>query len=365
MLRGLKKSIYERIKTIQKDKKIKRYNKVMIDLEKKDISLSEKEKIKEYFKRYNIEVNNFKAYAFFKNCYTFDKRYIPESLMYLYIEPFLNNKKMSIAYEDKSTLEKFNNLIKVPKIFYKNIHGRYYNHEDNLIDKKEIKLKDGEYIIKPSIDTNQGSGVELLQVKNPNYKLKDKYLSFKEIEKIYEKNFLIQEKISQKGNNFNKIYSGSVNTLRVMTFRKDKEILILSVVARFGNIGCIADNPGRSGGIAVGVDIDKGVLKKEAFLARKIKVDRHPSTKVKVGGVKIENFDKVKEIVILLHKELKYFDLISWDIAINENEEVCLIEMNTNFQEIIFHQTANGPLFGKHTDYILENISKKYGGIKI
>lgn len=50
-----------------------------------------------------------------------------------------------------------------------------------------------------------------------------------------------------------------------------------------------------------------------------------------------------------LHNQLDYFKLVSWDIAMDEDNQSLLIELNVKSQEINFHQFSNGPLFGKFT----------------
>ena len=54
-------------------------------------------------------------------------------------------------------------------------------------------------------------------------------------------------------------------------------------------------------------------------------------------------------------EKILYFDLISWDIALNNVGEFVFIEVNLGGQEINFHQANNGPLFGKMTENIVKD----------
>ena len=58
-----------------------------------------------------------------------------------------------------------------------------------------------------------------------------------------------------------------------------------------------------------------------------------------------------------LHAQLPYFKLISWDLALDFDNEVVLIEFNIRWQEINSHQISNGPLFNEYTDSVLEGIA--------
>ena len=51
--------------------------------------------------------------------------------------------------------------------------------------------------------------------------------------------------------------------------------------------------------------------------------------------------------------------MISWDIAIGEDELPVLIEANLYFGQLDFHQLNNGPLFGEDTEEILHEVFAK------
>ena len=57
-----------------------------------------------------------------------------------------------------------------------------------------------------------------------------------------------------------------------------------------------------------------------------------------------------------LHKQIPYFKMISWDIAIDDKRDLVLVEYNVRSQEILGVQLFNGPLFGKYTNDVLESI---------
>ena len=58
-----------------------------------------------------------------------------------------------------------------------------------------------------------------------------------------------------------------------------------------------------------------------------------------------------------LHSYVPWLGIISWDLTINEQGDITLVEMNTTGQSAWFCQMVNGePLFGNNTSKMLEMI---------
>lgn len=110
-----------------------------------------------------------------------------------------------------------------------------------------------------------------------------------------------------------------------------------------------------SGGIVVGIRSD-GQLREVAYSAAGQKFDVHPTTGILFENYYIPNFDKVKSIVKCLAAKNPHFRLVSWDIAIDENDNPVLIEANLCDGELDFHQLNNGPIFGEETKEILDEV---------
>ena len=113
-----------------------------------------------------------------------------------------------------------------------------------------------------------------------------------------------------------------------------------------GNHGNVVDNES-AGGISCGIT-NAGILKNFAIDHNFFKYDIHPFTKALFSDVKIPMYNNIIETVMKLHNELHYFDLVSWDLALDKMGEVNLIELNLSGQGINFHQLNNGPLFWRY-----------------
>jgi hypothetical protein len=314
-------------------------------------------KIDNYFTRYGKKINKYWHYCYANASGIYSEKYIPEIIYYNEIELFLNREEMASGYDDKNIYDKLFPDVLKPVSKIRCINGVFYDKDYKKLKQPAAGLSfletDREYIIKPSIDGQGGRGVHKL-IRNKNrVRLNSKEYDIADLPHVYNRDFLIQE-IIQQHENLNKVYSKSLNTIRVISLRQDEEIVLLSAIIRFGNNGAFIDNES-SGGLSCGIQ-DDGILKNFAVGKKLDKHMKHPYTETAFEGTVIPNFSKVKNLVKKLHQKLLYFDIVSWDIAINQDAEPVLIEMNLMEQGINFHQATNGPLFGDLTDEILGEV---------
>jgi hypothetical protein len=98
----------------------------------------------------------------------------------------------------------------------------------------------------------------------------------------------------------------------------------------------------------------------EAMLSLALITSHYPvgvraKTETSDNGVRFEEFvvPKYEEMIALVkqwHNELPYAKIIGWDLAVDENDDVVLVEINATPPPGLF-QAATGPAFGK---YILD-----------
>lgn len=131
-----------------------------------------------------------------------------------------------------------------------------------------------------------------------------------------------------------------------------------SSVLRMGINGAKVDNAS-SGGITVGI-LDNGYLRENAFSAAGVMYPyEHPDSKVAFSSIKIPGYLEIKELIKKLHAYLPQFRLLSWDLAIDEENRPVLVEVNMASGELDFHQLNNGPIFGEDTKEILDEVFEK------
>ncbi len=162
----------------------------------------------------------------------------------------------------------------------------------------------------------QGQDIYNLKVHDNTILLNDKYTSLEDLKMCIHDQAIIQRAIEQHPQ-MSILYPKSVNTLRIVTVRKDAEILILNCVCRIGANGNVYDN-WSTGGIAVAVDTETGKLKKHGFFHPRYgrMVTEHPDTKITFEGFEIPNFLQALQMAAKLHRFFYGLHSVGWDIAI-------------------------------------------------
>ena len=285
----------------------------------------------------------------------FDCRYIPDSLHHCVIDRFYNNWAAAKYLDNKCYYPLFFQDVKLPQTVAFRLNGFWFSkYGGQCIDFEQVVnlvMNEDECFIKKATDSWGGLGV---------YYCQPKHLQIKGISDIINKipcDLVIQQGIKQS-QTLSRINKDSVNTIRVISLlNKDGNVKIYSSILRMGIKGSRVDNAS-SGGISVGIN-ENGQLKDIAYRNDGVKYDEHPSSHVKFGDITIPNYRLVKELVIRLHPRFPHFRLISWDIAIDINDEPLLIEANLCDGELDFHQLNNGPIFGDDTEIVLSEVFHK------
>lgn len=306
----------------------------------------------EYFKQYGFKVSS----AFpeiYRRCNNIvSNKYIPASLYFYYISPYLVNMNLSMAYVDKNMYFRHFPSVQQPITILHNMSGRFYTTdmtEVNMADAiNELSNKDS-FIIKPSIESGRGRDVKMV-VK------KEKYV-IEQVLREYESNFIIQEIVKQHPQ-MARLNETSLNTIRLYTYRVigSSDYVLLGAAVRFGGKGAYRDNACTGGGFCK-VDID-GSVSDDIHNYRRFGWGSLKAEKG-IDNLKVPNFETVVETVLGLHRSIPYMDLIGWDIAVGEDGVPILIELN-QYPDCEFIQIFNGPMFGKYTDDLLEHISKHH-----
>lgn len=285
----------------------------------------------------------------------FDKNYFPELLYIPRFEYYMNfDKAYCSVFEDKNILPLIasNVNVKMPKTIISCSYG-IYKDENYVIKTKEEVIKFiediGSCFAKPSIDSDSGRGCMLLDIENGIDKYSKK--SCEDIITSLGENFVIQEVIKCHSS-LSKLYSQSVNTFRIITYRWKNEILTTYSFLRMGRNNNYLDNA-HSGGIFIAIDND-GSLHNIAFTEFNEKYYSHPNTKVKFKDYRINLFPKVLEAAKKMHSMLPQLGIINWDFTIDEKGEPVLIEANITGGGIWAPQMAHGKgAFGDKTEEIL------------
>lgn len=217
-----------------------------------------------------------------------------------------NNKEYADVFENKSIfMETFKNYVKRDFI--------NLDDEDKFI---EFFKKHKRIVLKP-LDETGGTGVELIEYTNIK-DAKDAY------NKALKNKQLLAEELVIQHDDLNKLYSETVNTLRVFTFYNNGEPKVVYSILKIGR-GKLKDNFA-SGGMYVQLN-NEGVVISAAIDSVDREFEEHPITKVKFRGFKVPLFDEVISLTTEAAKVIREVGYIGWDVAITKNGPL-LIEGN-------------------------------------
>jgi hypothetical protein len=310
-------------------------------------------------------------YLWYRGCSGIDdEKYVPEDIYYTRIEPNLNNQYLSLAYADKNLYEQRYDPDLFPPTVLRCINGIFYDRYYNVLNEKNVSnlfkgLEEGVYILKPSIDSGGGKNVQFITIVDGEpLDARGKRLLLGEIKKWYRGNFLIQRKIEQN-DFFTQFHNSSTNTVRLMTYYSEysDEVYPLKATMRMGVNNSTLDNE-TTGGISCGI-YNNGHLNSYAVDKYGSKHFEHPSSGVAFEGKSVPKYEAMIDIAKQLHRGNSHHRLLSFDLTMDMEGNVIVIEINNKNMGINFLQLFGGPLFGGLTEEVIEISKKQENGSRI
>lgn len=278
----------------------------------------------------------------------FSVRYIPTSLYRLELTGRLNQLPWCVPFSDKNLNDIVLPTMKQPHTYLKNRNGYFY------VENKAVSLDDavskcgdvGDVIIKPTLSSH-GSGVKKLHIQNGI--VDDNGTNLKDLLVKYGKDFLIQDLVKQH-QAMSALNPDSINTIRIVTYRKGMEVIVLYAAIRIGRKGQTIDNES-AGGISTKINLD-GTLCKWAYGAPGQDKIELTDSGIKLEGYQVPSFEKAIDMVKEQHLNLPFQDLVGWDICIDEEGKPVMLEWNTTPE---LSQSAVGPAFGDYTEMVVRD----------
>ena len=257
------------------------------------------------------------------------------------------------SFENKAMCDIYFPEISFPEPYLRRINGLYYDAKMKSLSEKDavnLLLSYEGYIIKPAMDSMQGQGVEKISLAKQGIPPIEAVLGSFHRQKG---DFICQEVLIQHPSiaAFNPT---SLNTCRVTSMYINGKFGT-STCVKFGKKGAEVDNWRVS--YFCGVD-NHGRLTGEGFdnqLRRVTKSDNG----LELKGVVLPDYGKMIQFVERTHKYLfPNCGIIGWDIVIDVNGNVRVIEANMTTVGIVIEQLASGPFFADFRDEICKSLLK-------
>lgn len=317
-----------------------------------DLTDEQKAEIDKFWEKYRFLMKmDYRSHkVFYNRSGIFDPKYIPPFLMRYFIRANLVPEAYAYPFQNKAYIPFIMSQAKQPETVVRKVEGVYYNGAFAKITKEEavdicLGILEGgrEIVVKPS-GLSGGKGVEFLASATKE-----------QLDEMFDTKgrlFVVQKAIHQHPE-MAKLNSTTVNTIRMTTFMHNGKFIPLAALIKVGAPGVRVDNY-KHGGCLVGVNMD-GSVQPWALDINRERITELPSgIKLGVGGFeKVPCFDSVLETAAKAHYGIPRIRMVSWDIAIDDENEAEIIEANFA-GDLKMHQVLTGPIFGDMTEEILD-----------
>jgi hypothetical protein len=239
--------------------------------------------------------------------------------------------------------------------------------DENIIQFNEFKTQiidsgNNNFFIKPS-HGGRGQGIYKMTLRDHSLIVDSININYEDIffDKLFlhthHDEFIIQPEFQQH-DMMNSINPSSVNTIRIVTFVKNNNVINNTALLRMSN-GTIYTDNWATGGIIVNIDMSSGFLDKIGKTKSKygrLHINEHPLTYFRFENAEIPFWLEVKELVKNAALILKPLKLIGWDVAIGKYGPV-LVEANHDFDVFMSQEASQGLRQTPVGQEILETLS--------
>ena len=93
------------------------------------------------------------------------------------------------------------------------------------------------------------------------------------------------------------------------------------------------------------VDLQTGELGAVGYMPSYLKIDRHPQSDVPFAGHSVPNFQGCLDVALRCHARMPYVRCIGWDMTVDQDGGVQILEWNGGHNGIKFTEATQGPCF--------------------
>lgn len=289
-------------------------------------------------KEYAIDVFGSSVYAPWLYVYSavagcFKEGWIPDNYYGRIVVPAIKGDYGKIS-DYKSLTNKIFRSDLFPDLVY-SANGLFLSKNYEVLPGREVKkivFENSNMAVYKSDNSLNGKGVYIFDELNFDVK-KIKNLG----------NGVIQGYINQH-DFFKEFMPSSVATLRLTTFIDDLGNSTLR--ACYLQIGRHRETHVQTKSeIVIPINLKTGELYEQGYTSDMLILDRHPDTKVLFAKKQIPDFYKCITTALELHKLIPFARCIGWDMTIDKNNNVKLMEWNGSHNGIKYSEPTQGPCF--------------------
>ena len=215
------------------------------------------------------------------------------------------------------------------------VNGLFLERNYTVLDEREVQevlFKNGEVVVYKLEHSSKGEGIFFFD--------KDSF-DTKKIQRLG--NGVFQDYIDQHPF-FKEYMPSSVATLRLTTIIDDSgnpsARACFLRTARSGETHIKS-----SSSIHTSVNPKTGELDAQGYLQTMLTVERHPDSDIAFAGKRIPEFDNCVSVALELHRLIPYMRCVGWDMVVDKDNDIKVMEWNGGHNGIMFSEATQGPCF--------------------
>ncbi|MFT4067062.1 sugar-transfer associated ATP-grasp domain-containing protein [Paraburkholderia sp.] len=199
-------------------------------------------------------------------------------------------------------------------------------------DVKDVVFEHAERVVFKLDGSRQGNGVHIFDRTSFDHEI------IKSLGNGVIQKFIIQHPL------FNAFASKPVATLRFTTVVDDAgRISIRACFLRLGRADDTHILTDRE--VCVPVRLATGELCDEGYMSDWGATEAHPDSGVRFAGVTIPAFAQCVETVLRLHRKIPFARCVGWDVTVDADNRVQVMEWNGEHNDVKFSEATQGPCF--------------------
>ena len=264
----------------------------------------------------------------------FKEGWIPDNYYKKEVVPKLKGDYVPLADRNFITPKLFPNIETLNLAYF--INRKFIANDNTVIEPDNIKnylFNSNDKIVYKLENSQSGKGIHIFSKEDFNV---FQFMSLKTSNGVFQI-FIEQHSF------FSQFTDNSVTTIRITTVSDNNgEISVRAAYARIARDH--ETHVKSSSAISVSIDLMSGKLHRTGYM-NWVETSEHPDTKVCFYDKEIPYFEKLKTVALNLHSKIPFMSCVGWDLTIDKNNKVQLIEWNGKNNDIKFSEATTGPCF--------------------
>lgn len=260
--------------------------------------------------------------------------WLPGGYFHSHVSPSINGKYGELSHLGGLPKVLFD-VESFPDRIY-SVNGVFLDRSGRIVSDSQVKAVLFEYsdnVVFKKDFSSEGRGIEFVSIDDFDLDVVKKY-----------GNGHFQSEIKQHAF-FNEITPNSVATIRVVTVVGVDNLPEVKACYLRVSSGMNERYVSSKTQISIPVNIEDGSIWSVGYDINYQTFTNHPETNFIFAKKNIPNFQRIKETVSKLHEAIPFIRLVGWDVTINRDDRVEIIEWNAKSPSVTFIEATQGPCF--------------------